>query len=73
MTSYNAPLRDMQFILKEMLEIQTYQDLPGFEEVTEDLIDAVEQFHDVTTLVCRSGLKNFTIIVQVADCSDVEV
>ncbi|MBB34236.1 MAG: acyl-CoA dehydrogenase [Hirschia sp.] len=41
MTSYNAPLRDMQFILKEMLEIQTYQDLPGFEEVTEDLIDAI--------------------------------
>lgn len=41
MTIYNPPLRDMQFILKEMLRIQNYSNLPGFEEVSEDLIDAI--------------------------------
>ena len=41
MTTYNAPLRDMQFLLKEVLQIQNYSNLPGFEDVSEDLVDAI--------------------------------
>lgn len=42
MPIYQAPLRDMTFVLKEFLEAQPkLQKFPGFEEFTDDLIDAV--------------------------------
>ena len=41
MTQYNAPIRDMQFLLKEVLQIQNYSNLPGFEEISEELIDSI--------------------------------
>ena len=42
MAIYKAPVRDMQFVLHEMLQVeQRLAALPGFEEVSRDLIDQV--------------------------------
>jgi len=42
MPEYKAPLRDMKFLLNEVFEVeQHYQQLPGFEEATPDVIDAI--------------------------------
>ena len=40
MATYKAPLRDMQFVLNELLEVdQTLAALPDFAEVTPDVIN----------------------------------
>ena len=41
MGSYNAPLRDMRFVLNELADIGRLRALPGCEEVTDDLVDPV--------------------------------
>ena len=42
MPSYTAPVRDMQFILHELLKTDRYQDLiPGFAETTPDTSAAI--------------------------------
>ncbi|WP_417581905.1 acyl-CoA dehydrogenase C-terminal domain-containing protein [Nitrincola sp.] len=42
MAEYKAPLRDMQFMLNDVLELeQHYQSLPGCEEATPDMVSAI--------------------------------
>ena len=41
MPSYQAPVEDFKFLLHEFLQIERYANLPGFEEATPDLVDAV--------------------------------
>ena len=41
MTDYIAPLRDMQFVLKELAGIDRVAQLPGYEEATADMVDAI--------------------------------
>jgi alkylation response protein AidB-like acyl-CoA dehydrogenase len=41
MPTYQAPLRDMKFLLNEVLEIGTYSNLPRFSDAPPDIIDAV--------------------------------
>ena len=41
MAEYIAPLRDMRFVIKELAGLDTVTSLPGCEEVTPDLVDAV--------------------------------
>jgi len=41
MPNYQAPLRDMRFVYQELLTGNEVSDLPGFEEVDEELIDAI--------------------------------
>ena len=41
MSTYNAPLRDMRFVVKELVGLEPIASLPGCEEVTPDLVDAV--------------------------------
>ena len=41
MPSYTAPLRDMRFVFYELHQGAEIAQLPGFEEMTADLIDAV--------------------------------
>jgi len=42
MPSYKAPLRDMQFVINEVLDSENlYKSLPGYEDATPDLMDAI--------------------------------
>jgi alkylation response protein AidB-like acyl-CoA dehydrogenase len=41
MSEYKAPLRDMQFVLKELAGLDEIAKLPGFEEANPDLVDQV--------------------------------
>lgn len=41
MTTYSAPQRDMKFVLHEFLEIEKLTEIPGYEEATSDVIDAI--------------------------------
>ncbi|MEX0730704.1 MAG: acyl-CoA dehydrogenase [Aquisalimonadaceae bacterium] len=41
MSDYHAPLRDMKFVMQELLDMEAIAALPGFEEATPELVDAV--------------------------------
>ncbi len=41
MTTYRAPQRDMRFVLHEFLEVEQLTALPGYEEASADVIDAI--------------------------------
>ena len=41
MSTYSAPIDDMQFVVKDLIGLEAVSQLPGFEEVTADLVDAV--------------------------------
>ncbi len=41
MATYEAPLDDFRFVLHELLDVGRLAELPGYEEATPDLIDAV--------------------------------
>src|SRR3546814_3372544 len=39
--TYRAPTQDIRFVLKELADLDGVLALPGFEEVSQDLVDAV--------------------------------
>ena len=41
MPSYTAPVKDMQFVLNEVLNISKYSNMPGYSEASPDLIAAI--------------------------------
>ncbi len=42
MTTYKAPLRDMRFVMQDLLNLEAhYRSLPGCEEVNQELIDSI--------------------------------
>lgn len=41
MPTYTAPVRDLQFLLHEMLQIEKYANLPGFSDASEDVVNAI--------------------------------
>ena len=41
MPAYKAPLRDMRFVLYELMDGDKTHSLPGYEEFTRDLVDPV--------------------------------
>lgn len=41
MTIYNAPTNEINFVLNEVLDMQTIAQLPGFEDATPDMVDAI--------------------------------
>ncbi|HET7547209.1 MAG TPA: acyl-CoA dehydrogenase [Usitatibacter sp.] len=41
MAEYVAPLKDMQFVLERVVGLEQVNTLPGWEEVTDDVVDAI--------------------------------
>src|SRR3954466_16235620 len=41
MAEYVAPIKDMQFVLKHLVGLDQVNKLPGWEDVTEDVVDAI--------------------------------
>lgn len=41
MTTYQAPVNDLKFLLHDFLNVQSYNNLPSYQEATPDLIDAI--------------------------------
>ena len=41
MSNYSAPIRDMQFVMRELAGLDEVAQLPGNEEVSTDLVDAI--------------------------------
>lgn len=41
MPSYNPPIRDIQFVLHEVLGAETLSKLEGYEDVSSDLLDQI--------------------------------
>ena len=41
MAEYQAPLKDMQFVLKHVVGLDQVNTLPGWEDVTDDVVDAI--------------------------------
>jgi alkylation response protein AidB-like acyl-CoA dehydrogenase len=41
MPAYNAPLRDIRFVLNEVLNVEQLSALPGFADATPDVVDAI--------------------------------
>ena len=41
MPIYNAPVKDMNFVLNEVLNISKYSNLPGYADATPDLVSAI--------------------------------
>jgi alkylation response protein AidB-like acyl-CoA dehydrogenase len=41
MPTYTAPLRDIRFVLNEVLQVQNYANIPHFAEATPDVVDAI--------------------------------
>ena len=41
MPRYDAPIRDIQFVLHELLNMNSYSNLPGFADATPDLVNQI--------------------------------
>ena len=41
MSQYNAPIRDMQFVMRELAGLDEVMQLPGNEKISADLVDAI--------------------------------
>ena len=41
MSDYRAPVKDMLFVLRELAGLEAVSQLPGYEEATDDLVEAI--------------------------------
>ena len=60
MSDYQAPLKDMQFVINELADLKALSSLPGCEDATPDMVEAIlEQAaifaNEVFSPICQSG------------------
>jgi len=60
MAEYTAPLRDMQFVIEELIGLEDVAALPGFEDATSDTVNAIldeanKMARDVLSPINRGG------------------
>ena len=41
MTDFTPPIRDLRFLIHDVIGLQTVAELPGFRETSPDLVDAI--------------------------------
>ena len=41
MSEYQAPLRDMQFVINELVDLERLSKLPGFDDASPDMVEAI--------------------------------
>ncbi|WP_417797454.1 acyl-CoA dehydrogenase [Terasakiella pusilla] len=63
MTVYDAPINEMEFLIKDVFDLNSITALPGYEEATEDMVDAILE---------EAGKLGRDIIAPLARTSDVE-
>ncbi|NVJ90994.1 MAG: acyl-CoA dehydrogenase family protein, partial [Methylocystaceae bacterium] len=63
MTVYNAPITEMEFLIKDVFDLETITALPGYEEATPDMVDAILE---------EAGKLGRDVIAPLARTSDVE-
>ena len=66
MASYTAPLRDMRFVYTELFDADEISSLPGCEEATPELIDAVLE---EAAKLCQNELFPLNSVGDVEGCS----
>ena len=60
MAEYTAPLRDMQFVIEELVGLEHIAALPGYEHATPDVVHAIleeanKMARDVLSPINRTG------------------
>ena len=58
MSAYQAPLKDMKFVLKELAGLEQVAKLPGYQDATPDTVDAIlEEARDVLVDALKKVLR----------------
>ncbi|WP_419797190.1 MAG: acyl-CoA dehydrogenase [Terasakiella sp.] len=61
MTEYNAPITEMEFLIKDVFDLNSITALPGYEEATPDMVDAILE---------EAGKLGRDVIAPLAQASD---
>ena len=60
MPSYKAPVEDVLFLLRDVFQIDRYNNLPSFADATPDVIEAIlSEAAKLCRVVRKVELKNF--------------
>ncbi len=66
MPIYRAPVKDMTFVLNEVLNLESYSNLPGFEDATPDLVGAVLE---EGAKLCENELQPLNVVGDHEGCT----
>ena len=68
MTTYTAPIKDMMFVMNELVDLSELNQLPGIEELTPDLLESILQAGgrfagEVLAPINRSGDQEGSVLI----------